>query len=109
MGAYAPAMPEFVEMQGMTEQQQMLFMAQYGFLRKDVTVAIVLAFFLGGFGAHRFYLGEMGMGFLYLIFCWTFIPHLIAFVECFFLPDRVREYNALHAAAVAAQVRGQAF
>ena len=108
MATYAPALPEFMQMQGMNEQQQMMFMAQYSMVRKDVTVAILLAFFLGSFGAHRFYLGEIGMGCLYLIFCWTLIPHLIAFVECFFLPERVREYNALHAAAIAAQVRGYA-
>ncbi|MCV6037348.1 TM2 domain-containing protein, partial [Escherichia coli] len=40
-----------------------------------------LAFFLGGFGVHKFYLGKIGQGFLYLIFCWTFIPAIIAFIE----------------------------
>ncbi|EOW7235823.1 TM2 domain-containing protein, partial [Cronobacter sakazakii] len=35
----------------------------------------------GGFGAHKFYLGKIGQGLLYLIFCWTFIPSIIAFVE----------------------------
>jgi TM2 domain-containing membrane protein YozV len=100
--------PEFVEMQGMTEPQRLLFMAQYNAVRKDTTAAILLAFFLGSFGAHRFYLGETGMGLLYLIFCWTFIPHLISFVECFFLPERVDRYNAALAAAIAAQVRGMA-
>lgn len=44
-------------------------------------VAALLAFFLGGIGIHKFYLGQTGMGFLYLIFCWTWIPAIIAFVE----------------------------
>jgi TM2 domain-containing membrane protein YozV len=43
--------------------------------------AALLAFFLGGFGAHKFYLGRVGQGFLYLIFFWTFIPAFIAFIE----------------------------
>nr|WP_257719828.1 TM2 domain-containing protein [Psychrobacter urativorans] len=43
--------------------------------------AALLAFFLGGFGAHKFYLGKVGMGILYLIFFWTFIPAIIAFIE----------------------------
>jgi TM2 domain-containing membrane protein YozV len=103
-----PMSPEFVYMQGLTEQQQMLFMAQYSLVRKDVTAAILLAFFLGSFGAHRFYMGEIGMGFLYILFCWSFIPHIIALVECFFLPERVRQYNAMHAAAIANQIRGYA-
>lgn len=109
MATYAsPVSPEFMYMQGMTDQQQMMFMAQYSLVRKDVTAAILLAFFLGSFGAHRFYLGEIGLGILYVCFCWTFIPHIVALVECFFLPERVRVYNAMHAQVIAAQIRGYA-
>ena len=46
-------------------------------------VAVLLAFFLGGIGVHKFYLGRDGQGILYLLFCWTFIPSVIAFVEGF--------------------------
>lgn len=42
---------------------------------------VLLAFFLGGFGGHKFYSGKIGTGILYLIFSWTFIPSIIAFVE----------------------------
>ena len=35
-------------------------------------------------------MGETGWGILYLLFCWTLIPHLVSFVECFLLPGRVR-------------------
>jgi len=48
---------------------------------KDKTTAFVLAWFLGGFGAHRFYLGESGAGLLYFLFCWTLIPAFVAFFE----------------------------
>ncbi|MBU9816947.1 zinc-ribbon domain and TM2 domain-containing protein [Rahnella sp. C60] len=48
---------------------------------KSRVAAALLAFFLGGFGVHKFYLGKIGQGFLYLIFCWTFIPSIIAFIE----------------------------
>lgn len=48
---------------------------------KNKTTAIVICFFLGGFGGHKFYLGQVGLGFLYLIFCWTWIPSIIAFIE----------------------------
>lgn len=34
---------------------------------KDKWVAFVLCFFLGGFGAHKFYEGKIGMGILYLL------------------------------------------
>jgi TM2 domain-containing membrane protein YozV len=43
--------------------------------------AVLLAIFLGGLGAHKFYLGHAAAGILYLIFCWTFIPALLGFIE----------------------------
>lgn len=48
---------------------------------KSRVTAAVLAFFLGGFGIHKFYLGKTAQGVLYLLFCWTFIPAIIAFIE----------------------------
>ena len=48
---------------------------------KSRVAAILLALFLGGIGIHKFYLGRPGMGILYLLFFWTFIPAVVAFVE----------------------------
>ncbi len=48
---------------------------------KSKLVAGLLAIFLGGIGVHKFYLGRIGMGVLYLLFCWTGIPALVGFIE----------------------------
>jgi hypothetical protein len=41
----------------------------------------LFALLLGGVGIHKFYLGRIWQGVLYIIFCWTFIPALIGFIE----------------------------
>lgn len=48
---------------------------------KSRIVAALLAFFLGAFGIHKFYLGQTGWGVVYLLLCWTFIPTLISLIE----------------------------
>jgi uncharacterized membrane protein yozV len=48
---------------------------------KSKVVAGILALLLGGLGIHKFYLGKIGMGILYLLFCWTGIPAIIGFIE----------------------------
>ena len=48
---------------------------------KSRMAAALFAFFLGAFGAHKFYLGQIGLGVIYLVFCWTMIPAIVAFIE----------------------------
>ena len=48
---------------------------------KSRTVAVLLALFLGGIGAHKFYLGKVGTGLVYLLFFWTCVPAIIAVFE----------------------------
>ena len=48
---------------------------------KDKVVAGILGILLGGIGAHKFYLGDIGMGILYLCFSWTLIPAIIGLIE----------------------------
>ena len=60
--------------------------------------AVLLALFLGGLGAHKFYLGQAGQGILYLLFFWTFIPACVAFLEAIIYAtqsehDFDRKYN----------------
>lgn len=48
---------------------------------KNKVVAGILGIFLGGIGVHKFYMGKIGMGILYLCFCWTGIPAIVGFIE----------------------------
>jgi hypothetical protein len=69
---------------------QSIFYQQYEMVRRDEVVGILLALFLGGFGIHQFYLRRIGLGILYLCFSW--------------MPGRVREFNAIQAAGIAASL-----
>ncbi|MCP3901407.1 MAG: NINE protein [Desulfobacteraceae bacterium] len=42
---------------------------------------LLITWFLGGIGGHKFYLGKHWQGVFYIVFFWTFIPSLIALVE----------------------------
>lgn len=75
---------------------------------KDITVAYLLAIFLGGFGAHQFYLGRTGQAVtmlcLYLAglatavigvgFILLFAVGVWAIVDLFLIPGFIRSANA---------------
>ena len=46
--------------------------------KPSLMVYILLALFLGGIGAHDFYVGKTLKGLIKLAFCWTGIPMFIA-------------------------------
>jgi TM2 domain-containing membrane protein YozV len=48
---------------------------------KNRIVAALFAILLGAFGIHKFYLGRIGQGVLYLLFFWTAIPAIVGFIE----------------------------
>ena len=80
---------------------QAIFYQQYEAVRRDEVVGILLALFLGTFGIHHFYLRRIGLGILYCCFFWTGFTAILGLIECFFMPGRVREFNAIQAAAIA--------
>ena len=69
---------------------------------KSKSIATLLAFLLGGFGIHRFYLRQQKLGWYYLIFCWTLLPLLIGIFDGLMLSfsnyaSFNRKYNLGHA------------
>ncbi len=91
---------------GMSDEQQAIYYAQLGAVEKDEVAGVLLALFLGSFGLHHFYLGRNGLGVLYLLFFWTGIPGFLGFIECFFMPSRIKRYNLEQAMILLANIRG---
>jgi len=58
---------------------------------RELWVAYLLWFLLGPVGVHKFYLGKIGMGILYLFTGGIFLVGWI--IDLFTLPSQVRAYN----------------
>lgn len=52
---------------------------------KKKSVAIFLAFILGSFGVHHFYLGNKGRGVIYLLLSWSLMPLIASLVDALVL------------------------
>jgi TM2 domain-containing membrane protein YozV/Tfp pilus assembly major pilin PilA len=68
-------------------------------------VLLLLTFFLGGLGIHRFYLGDYLLGIFYFLFFWTMIPFIIALVEfidfIFTSSEKIEDNYTAHGSVVA--------
>lgn len=88
-----PAAPQVVYVQQVPQQPY----PQNGPVRvadRSKLVAALLAFFLGGFGGQFFYLGQTSKGILCILFCWTYIPCIIGFIDLIrFLCMSDREFD----------------
>ncbi len=96
---------DFVLMKDLTSEERLLFQTEMAARQKNPTTGLLLCLFLGGVGAHRFYLGETGLGVLYLCLCWTLVPALVSLVEDFMIMRRVRDYNHRTALEIASKIR----
>ncbi len=97
-------MSEEIPISNWSDQQRATFYYQMAAAQKDEVLGVLLAVFLGSFGLHHFYLRRNGMGILYLLFFWSGIPGLLGVIEAFFMPGRVRRYNAEQAGSIAASL-----
>ncbi len=76
-------------------EKQKMFWVKYESQKKDPMTAALLCFFLGGFGVHRFYLGQTQLGIAYFIACFVLatLPIYTSFIEAFFAPGYTRKLN----------------
>lgn len=66
--------------------------------QKSKTTGYLLAIFLGGIGVHLFYYKKYIRGLIYLVFCWTYIPVFLGWIDLFFIKkwhNQLRETNDL--------------
>lgn len=96
---------ELILQRDMTDSQRLLFQSELNKVRKNRTTALLLTLLLGGVGAHRYYMGQIGLGLVYTLFSWTFIPGIVALIELFFIMKRVDLYNEQVAKEIAVKVK----
>lgn len=53
---------------------------EYGPIKSKLAAGL-FAILLGGIGVHKFYLGRIGLGIVYALFWWTWIPSIIGLIE----------------------------
>jgi TM2 domain-containing membrane protein YozV len=85
--------------QGMSEQQQFQFQAQYNSARRDRTMILIVSIFLGGFGIDRFLVGDIGLGILKLLT--GGLLGILWFIDLFLIMGRADEYNRRKANEIA--------
>lgn len=89
--------------QGMTDQQKIMFVSQYGSEKKDRTVALILSLLVGVLGVDRFYVGDIALGVLKLL---TFgVCGILAVIDWFLIMGRADAFNRNKAREIAAAIK----
>lgn len=104
-------MENLIEKQGLSLQQLATVNSEFEKRKKSKGAAFLLWFILGFFGAHRFYLGEKGVGF-FLLAIWVigwftyYVPTILFWIgEAFFLSKQVNKINDKIEADIIRQVK----
>ncbi len=96
---------ECLIMKDMSDTERLMFQSEMNKVRKNRTTALLLTLLLGGVGAHRYYLGDVGLGVVYTLFCFTFVPTFVAFIELFLVMGRTDRFNETQAKEISLQVK----
>lgn len=89
--------------QGLSEQQQVLFSSQFASEKRDRTLIFVVSLILGYLGVDRFLVGDIGWGVLKLL---TFGGcGILWLVDLFLIWGRVDDYNRRKAHEIVSTIR----
>jgi len=87
---WQPAVPQVADTSAAVGQNTFMAQSAYEDRKTSLVVAYLLWFFLGAWGAHRFYLGRKGSAIAMLILGLTFVGLLVtgiwALVDAFLIP-----------------------
>lgn len=86
--------------------EKLRYIAEYDTVKKSKAFGFALALIFGGFGAHHFYMGNWRLGILYVLLWASMIPAVIAWVEMFFMPARIENYNNRESIRLIQQLKG---
>ncbi len=89
-----------------SDQEAINFQSQFQKKKKSVLGGVLLAILVGAYGGHKFYLGQIKLGLLYLAFFWTFIPFLIALYEAINMGKIIRNHNYKIALDISKKIKG---
>jgi TM2 domain-containing membrane protein YozV len=96
---------EFDPSQDLSQEEKETFLRDFNARRKNPKTGFLLALSLGAFGAHHFYMRRFGLGTLYLLLSWTFMPLIFACLEVFLIKKEIRLYNHKLALDIATHVK----
>lgn len=93
------------EISDLNQQEQTLFYNELSLKKYDFTIIFIICLFFGTIGIHKFLLGENFKGLMYLLFFWTFIPTILAFINLFTLNKQVKVKNDILAREIIARIK----
>lgn len=73
-------------------EQLSMVQSEYAKKEKNKTTMYLLWFFFGGFGIHRFYLGDTGRGVAMLLLNWATLG-IWALIDVFLIGSRLEQLN----------------
>jgi TM2 domain-containing membrane protein YozV len=93
--------------QGLSTDQLLMVQSEFDKKKKNKTTAYLFWFFLGGFGGHRFYIGDTGLAVAMLLLNWATLG-IWAIIDAFILSGRVDRLNEEIERSIVSEVRSYA-